>query len=257
MTWRIDPKTSTRKGYPRHQALADGIAAELMDTITDAMAAHPRSQQKLIGPSEIGIPCERAILHKLNQDDEPDRGPAWKPAVGTAVHAQLEEWFSTDRKVADGWKTEERVTVGTIGGTPIDGSTDLYGGGAVIDWKIVGDYKLKLVRRSGPGPQYRAQAHTYGRGWEDDGFAVEIVMIAFIPRDGELNDAFFWWEPYDRHIADEALRRCEHLWTVLKAVGIDAAVKLFPPCTDRFCPWGCVEERRAAEPPRTAAQIFS
>ena len=54
--------------------------------IRHAIAHHPRSLQKRIGPSEVGTPCDRRIGYKLLGHTENERGDAWKPTVGTAVH---------------------------------------------------------------------------------------------------------------------------------------------------------------------------
>jgi hypothetical protein len=234
MSWARN--TTTRKGEPL-QRLADEVGAELYSRISGAITDHPRSQQKLIGPSEIGVPCSRALLHKLAQDDEPDRGPAWKPTVGTAVHAWLEGVFSTDSAVEDGWRTEERLVVGNIGPHEIAGSCDLFVPGVVIDWKAVGKTRLTQYKSKGPGPQYRTQAHTYGKGWDDLGEPVQIVMVAFVPRDGELRDSYLWWEPYDRSIAEAGLRRANAAYDLLDALGLEGALALYPECGDRWCPW--------------------
>ena len=62
-------------------------------------------------------------------------------------------------------------------------------------------------------------------------------MICFLPREGELSDAFIWSEPYDRSVAEETLDRVNRLAELLQAIGIDAAVSLYPPCDDTWCPW--------------------
>jgi hypothetical protein len=205
-----------------------------MDVVTDGIQAHPRSHQKLIGPSEIGTPCLRALLHKLNQDPEPGSGPpAWKPAVGTALHNQMEAWFASCRD-SDQFLVEQRVNVGTIGDKTISGSTDLFmkPAGAVIDHKFIGKTRLRDYRAAGPGDQYRKQTHIYGRGWELAGWPVHLVMIAFVPRDGELADAWFWWEEYDRRIAFGAMARANRCWRRIQEIGIDAALAEVPPCQD-------------------------
>lgn len=63
----------------------------LMAAIRHKIHHHPRSQQKRIGPSEIGNPCDRRIGYKLLGHPERERGDAWKPTVGTAVHAWIDE----------------------------------------------------------------------------------------------------------------------------------------------------------------------
>lgn len=234
---------------PRQLEWARCLAEEYMDVVTAGIQAHPRSHQRLIGPSELGVPCQRALLHKLNKDPEPDRGPAWKPAVGTALHAQMEEWFSGREE----WLVEQRVDVGMIGPEQISGSTDLfYRAGAVIDHKFVGKTRLLHYRAHGPGEQYRVQAHTYGRGWAALGYPVQMVMIAFVPRDGELADSYFWWEPYDPMVALVAFAQANRLYRRLQEVGLAAALAEFQPCDDQWCPWcapgNAVDDARQTNP---------
>lgn len=225
-----------------------------LGVIKDGITRHPRSLQKRIGPSEIGRPCDRWILHKLNGDGEPDRGPAWKPAVGTAVHDQLERWFDAANRHGGEverveWVTEWSVNVGQIGGQDTPGHSDLFHvpTGTVIDHKIVGPKQLSKYRLHGPSQQYRVQAHLYGKGFTDDGGwgPCRHVAIAFLPRDGELSGAYFWSEPYNPHLAAEALQRANRLWTMLTVVGIDAALAASPLCDDQWCTW-CKTEKREA-----------
>lgn len=226
-----------------------------LNVIKDGITRHPRSLQKRIGPSEIGRPCDRWILHKLNGDGEPDRGPAWKPAIGTAVHDQLERWFAAANRGGGEvdhaeWITEWEVTVGSIGGQPITGHSDLFHvpTGTVIDHKIVGPKQLAHYRLHGPSEQYRTQAHLYAKGFTDDGGwgPARTVAIAFLPRDGELSSAVFWSEPYDPHRAVNALGRANRLWNLLRVVGIDAALNASPVCDDQWCTWCRAERRQAA-----------
>lgn len=219
------------------------VATALLGTITDQISAHPRSLQRRIGPSEIGMECTRRLVHKLAGDDEPDRGPAWKPTVGTALHAQMEQWFGA---TPEEFLVEQRVAVGRIGEQVITGSTDLFlpAEGVVVDWKFVGPTRLKSYRSRGPGPQYRVQAHLYGNGWKSAGHRVEAVMIAFLPRDGELTDAWFWWEPHDPMVGYQAMARANQLHADIQARGRDQVLADYPLCSDRWCPW-CATEARA------------
>lgn len=213
--------------------LPDVIKDLYLEVIEGAIAAHPRSQQKRIGPSEIGIPCDRCLGHKLHGTPEAERGPAWKPAVGTAVHAQLEEWFTKasadDPEQASAWECETRVNVGEIDGTEITGSCDLYFtySGMVIDHKVVGPKMLTKYRTNGPSQQYRVQAHLYARGFLRAGRMARHVAIAFLPRDGELKLAHFWHEPFDEQIAIDALARANRIAVnvrAMSALGEDAVL---------------------------------
>ena len=87
------------------------------DVIRGAIANHPRSLQKRIGPSEIGTPCDRRIGYKLLGQDENPRGDAWKPTVGTAVHGWLEkalEDANLAQVIADRILADERVDAVTV-----------------------------------------------------------------------------------------------------------------------------------------------
>lgn len=225
--------------------LADDVRVSLqatMDVITDAIEHHPRSQQKRIGPSEIGVDCDRALAAKIAELPEPPRGPAWKPTVGTACHTQMEDWFG---KLEGDYMVEHRVHVGDIGDTQITGSTDLFlpHEGMVLDWKFVGPKALTRYKAKGPSQQYRTQAHLYGRGWERAGYPMRSVCIAFLPREGELSEGYWWWEPYDRMVALLALARANQLHARLQAEGLNQVMNSFPDCGNRYCDW-CEIARR-------------
>jgi hypothetical protein len=221
---------------------ADALQQEYLDTLRNGINANPRSAQRRIGPSEIGIACSRALIHKLLKHEEPARAAAWKPAVGTALHTQVEEWFNavaqTDAQYGR-WLTEQRVTVGTIGGEEITGSTDLWDewSHAVIDHKFVGKTSLRNYRANGPSLQYRVQGHLYGRGWANAGKNPDIIMIAFVPRDGELDETYFWWEQYNPFIAEAALNRANNLLAAATILGAETALAAYPACDFVFCPW--------------------
>lgn len=236
---------------------AQATAESLIQTIEGNIKNHPRSQQKRIGPSEIGIDCTRRLLHKLAGHNEPDRGPAWKPTVGTALHAQMETWFQAVNDFLPGsYLIEEKVNVGRIADTDITGSTDLFIPEAktVVDWKFVGPTRLKHYRSKGPSNQYRIQAHLYGKGWVAAGYQVEQVMIAFLPRDGDLSDSYFWWEPFDPMTAIQALVRANQLQAGITEHGIDYMLAQYAPCDDRWCPW-CAPTNSIKE--TTATQFFA
>ncbi len=229
--------------YPEHlmQRGADPklLRAEVMDVITNAIANHPRSLQKRIGPSEVGHPCARRIGYTLlgvgpfnGFGDVP-----WLPTIGTAVHAWLEERFidaNPDQSWAR-WLVELTVSVGDILGVDITGHCDLYdrATATALDWKIVGATQLRKYRAQGPGPQYRSQIHLYGRGLARRGLPVDQVTIAFLPRNGELRDAHIWTEPYDETVAEQALQRATGIATACAALGTDALPHL--EAVEAFC----------------------
>lgn len=222
----------------------DQLRTDLTDVITEAITWHPRSQQTLPGPSEIGTPCVRRLGYKMLAVPavNTDRGAAWKPTVGTAVHTWLQETFTgyNDRHKVDRFYLEQKVTCGYLNGQPLKGTCDLYdrATATVVDWKIVGLAALKRYRVDGPGDQYRTQGHLYGRGFARLGLPVERVAICFLPQNGELTDMHLWSEPYDEQIALDALTRAEGIAQLTSGAGLDA-LPLLPTadawCT--YCPW--------------------
>lgn len=227
------------------------LRADLLAVIQARIDDHPRSQQKRIGPSEIGTPCARKLAYKLSGTPESRSSDKWKATVGTAIHAWLADTFVTanaaQRPVR--WLVETKVDTGSIGPNDIDGSCDLYDRlwQAAIDWKTCGPSRLTHYRRHGPGEQYRTQVHDYGRGWTARGLPVRDVVIVFLPRNGDLTDAHVWSEAYDPAIAIQAYERANRVSTLVAALGTGPALNLTAadgspaigtadaPCA--FCDW--------------------
>ena len=231
------------------------VWAELREHIEHTMTWHPRSQQKQIGPSELGTVCVRALAHKLNGDDEPPRSPALKPQVGTWCHDGLERTMrdANKRYGTERYLLERRVDVGEVNGSPVTGSCDLYDvlTGTVVDWKWLGKPSLDQMRRKGAKPVYRVQAHLYGRGYVRAGYPVHNVMIVGLPRDGELAQCTTWHEPYNEQITIDALARATAIAQLVDALGIEQTLKFYPECDDRYCAW-CASPRRYSATPISA-----
>ena len=230
---------------PQFQAISNGdkVAEEYLYAITDAILNAPRSLQRDLGPSDAGDPCVRRIGYKLLQQPSNDRRPNWKATVGTGTHMWLETAFDLynvkNAELLNGnerWYIETRVNVGEVNGVPMTGSCDLYDRltGTVIDHKTVNPTFLDKYRRQrNPGQQYRVQAHLYGRGWQRAGLPVTRVMVAFLPRNGELDDAYIWHEPYDEKVATDALQRLYGISQAINVLG-HAALELLP-TADAWC----------------------
>lgn len=208
--------------------------AEYRHIIETAIADQPRTQQRRIGPSELGIDCIRCLAHKLAGVPE-KREVAWLPWVGTAVHTQLQDVFTEFNKAYPDqprFLTETRVSVGEVDGQDITGNADLYDTvtAEVSDWKVVGKTTLTEVKRHGPSAVYRTQGHLYGRGFIRRGLPVARVRIVYLPRnEPTLSNAHVWHEPYDEQIALTALARADALAKAIKAVGVEAIVADLPP----------------------------
>lgn len=221
------------------------VRDELLDVITRTITAHPRSAQKRIGPSEIGTPCQRRLGYRLAGVEKVNDGAAWRPTVGTAVHEWLEWAFLRDNHLAtpDGatdtrWLLEHSLDVGEIAGVTITGKCDIYDRitATSIDWKNVGVTTLRSARANGPSPQYRAQAHLYGRGWARRGLPIETVAVFYLPSNGELSDAHYWHEPYNEQIALDALTNATTVATLLATFGPEKTLPILT-TADAYCTW--------------------
>lgn len=217
---------------------------ELLLTIQAAQIMAPRSQQQVIGPSELGTPCTRKLAYKLAQHPAAaDVEQSWRATVGTAVHAWLEEVFGRVL-LPDGeprYLVEQRVCVGQIGGQDIYGTADLYDKATctVIDWKVPGPSSLKRMRARGVGDTYRVQRNLYGLGVAIAGHRVEYVANALLPSAGDLSDAVLDVEPFTPLIAIDALKRANAIADATNLVGLAAVLDGTTAVDDycRSCPW--------------------
>lgn len=194
-------------------ALGDRIADDLRRLVRQYADGAERSQQKHLGPSEIGKPCTRCLArHVLGIPLTRDFDDPWCREIGTAIHNRLEEAAIHDNVLVNDpdirWITEKRVHPHPDL-LPAGGKADLYDAKTrtVIDHKTTSSQKIKQYRLNGPGPQYRVQAHLYGLGFHRTGQPVDHVAIAFWVRGGRLSDLYVWTEPYDVDIAMSALKR--------------------------------------------------
>lgn len=227
------------------QAAKADLLADLKGVFRRDWDNHPRSQQKRLGPSEVGHPCPRKLaagllqLERINPEGDPL--PAW---LGTAGHTKLEGAVIADNEriiaehMADSskrctfrdgqpvgrWYTERRVTIRE----DLSGTCDLYDtwSKTVIDFKFPGASRAKHYDKHGPSPEYRKQAHLYGRGYRNEGFDVERVGIWFIPRASFLSKSFVWSEPYDDTVADEILQKLDSIMVLLADLDIENHLEL-------------------------------
>jgi hypothetical protein len=224
----------------------DQLDLVIKQTIIHAASNAPRSLQTAIGPSEVGQPCLRRLAYKhLDVAPASTSGDIWRPTVGTAAHA----WLADSLELANRelghqrWIVEERVDIAP----GLSGSCDAFDTQTrtVVDWKVVGPSSLKKYRKDGPGQQYRTQLHLYGKGHANAGRQVDHVAIMFLPSAGALSDAYWWTEPYDQQIADDAIERLTLLGL---AVDVSLAqghplhqvlegITATPAHSCVFCPW--------------------
>lgn len=220
------------------------VVKDILDDIRTAMNTAPRSLQTTIGPSEYGNPCAKALIHALNGDKQPPNPDMdWKARVGSAIHSQCEAVFAP---MTWRYRTETKVTIGEIDGQPISGSCDLYDAASGIVW----DYKTKAddaacrkAAKDGPNARGRAQMHGYGRGFTSRTAdvipgkqnAVNYVGQIYLPRNGSLEAATWYAEPFDEQVVIDALDRATGLAQLVKAFGVVAALAMQTPCGAYLC----------------------
>ncbi|MEU5965936.1 hypothetical protein ABZ777_32425 [Micromonospora parva] len=210
---------------------------EMRQVLTTLDASRARSQQTRLGPSELGTPCQRQIAMKLagvvRQPE--DKRPPWAPMQGTAMHALMEEALHHHNRQLgrQRWLVEETLTVdpGLPGVDPITGHGDAFDTdhATVVDWKYTGVTALRQVKRKKvPNtelvkPEYRVQAHLYGRGHERAGRKVRWVRLVFLARSHDYSDSAEWTEEYRPDIADWAVDRYFATHDLIGEHGLDLA----------------------------------
>lgn len=204
----------------------------------------PRSKQLDIGPSEMGHPCERHIAYRLTATPAVNLGfDPWPAVVGTAVHAWVEQAVNEYQKAS---RQEDFLTETTLDISGVaTGHADLYWKSqkTVVDWKTAGPDVMKKVRANGPPDGYVVQAQIYGLGFEQAGWPVDRVALAFLPRAGWLRDMYVWSAPYARDIAEAALARVLAIGQKILDLNIFTNFHRFeqvpasPGDHCGFCPW--------------------
>jgi hypothetical protein len=169
-------------------------AAELRRVFLEHAAQAPRTLQQHLGPSELGVECDRQVVGKMaalpttNHVMDP-----WPSIVGTACHAWAEAAFTADNERGGilRWIAEQRVTPHP----DHPGTADLYDAveKAVVDHKFLGESSMAKVRNS-PPRKYVVQLLLYGLGYYLMGLPVTRVVLAAYPRTAASLDGLYVWE---------------------------------------------------------------
>lgn len=173
---------------------AQRYAKVLRGVFEDAAARAPRTLQQHLGPSELGVECDRQVAGKLaalpvtNHVVDP-----WPSIRGTALHAWAADAFTADnaRYGYQRWAAEVKVTPHT----EHPGTADLYDAAelAVVDHKFLGDSSMAKVKKA-PPRKYRVQLLLYGLGYLNAGLPVDRVVLAAYPATASSLDGMYIWE---------------------------------------------------------------
>lgn len=220
------------------------LGDEMVRVVKEQATLAPRSLQVAVGPSEVGMPCQRRLAYRLlnyptaNVDADP-----WAAVIGTATHTWLADALRADnqRRGRTRWAIETPLEIAP----GLRGSCDAFDLDTLtpIDHKIVGTTTMQTVKRDGPSQQYRTQLQLYGLGWDNLGFTPTEVVIVFYPRGGYLGGVYAWPEPYDRAAALAALERLDWLRIALDLLDIDqhldnlGQITAAPGHACAWCPW--------------------
>jgi hypothetical protein len=177
---------------------AGRYANELRDIVIRHANGSDRSQQRHLGPSEIGHVCHRQIAGKLAQLPPTNHVlDPWASIMGTAGHAWMETCLSqvNERLGRIRFLTEFKVTP-TMGFEGHPGTGDGYDADhqAVIDHKFLGDTSMNKLRRSGPPRHYYVQFLLYMLGFLALGLPVQRIVLLAWPRTTSSLDGMYVYE---------------------------------------------------------------
>lgn len=175
------------------------IANELIKAITASSKGSARSNQRKIGPSEIGG-CRRKVWMRFNQYETTNHNTLRLASImGTAIHTYIQEAFTAQDPFGERYMMEQEVADDGM----LVGHVDMYDkiNYEVIDWKTTKKSNLGYF----PSKQQRWQVQLYGYLLELNNYRVDNVTLVAIPRDGDERDIVYHTEPYDIEIAHEAL----------------------------------------------------
>ena len=218
---------------------ASALADRIKSVVNNRSANAPRSQQKRIGLSEVGEVCVRKTSYKLLdwEKTNPSTDP-WASISGTAIHAWLADAFE---EFPDLYLVEHPVRVtDELGGT-----ADLFDikNKMVIDHKCVGATAMKSRKKDGMTHQQRVQCNLYALGFENEGYEVEKIALAFYPLGGRLDGLHTIVEPFNRQLALDAIQRVQDAQVLLWQLDPEAnprnwqLIPSTPSNSCSYCPW--------------------
>lgn len=184
--------------------LAADIKAEITTMVRMYEEFQPRKMQLALGPSDLGVECDRRLAYKIAGVTGHNVGDPWAAFVGSSIHTRLEAVIRKYAERTGGhWLIEQRVVV-----TPeINGRADLVHDNIVIDIKSASPDVMKKLPDSGPRPSYLPQIHSYAYGLNAAGHKIDTVAFVFVPRSGRLDDMYVWADKYRPEIPEKAIDR--------------------------------------------------
>lgn len=190
--------SSAPKSVSGNTPWASRYAAEIRRIWAEDAAQDPRTLQDHLGPSELGVECDRQVAGKLaalpytNHVVDP-----WPSTRGRALHTHAADRVFPDDNARSGvlrWLTERKVTPHP----EHPGTADLYDAveQAVVDHKFLGESSMAKIRKD-PPRKYRGQLKLYGLGYYLLGLPVRrTVILAYPATAGSMDGLYVHEEPF-------------------------------------------------------------
>lgn len=202
-----DPAPVSTEQQPAMDPVNFLLADALRELVWTGAVSSERSLQVQAGMSEIGNECDRELAYKIaatppvNIDKDP-----MPSIVGTGFHMHMEKIFGhlDPRR----WLVETKVSYRGIPGT-----ADLYDRRRrlLVDWKSTSKSNLRKLRNDGPPMRYQIQIQLYGAAMREHGEDPQRLALAYVARDGSLDDLWVWSTVPDQSVVDQAVARYEAL----------------------------------------------
>jgi hypothetical protein len=207
---------------------AEALAEVLAEDIWTGCATAPRSLQQSIGWSQIGLECDRRLLHHLRGTPVVNFPDPLLAVVGTGIHSVLAEYYRRLDAGTGRYLVEQPVLWQGVPGT-----ADLHDRRrrTTVDWKTAPKSKVAHYRSQGPRKAQVVQVMGYGAALAAAGETVDHVALAYVPTDGKLTDLYVWRAPLDVEIAQRAVLRLADV----AAQPLPAVPSPGPLCT--WCPF--------------------
>jgi hypothetical protein len=230
-TW-TDPTPVEELPAPTIDPIGLVLADALRELIFTGATTSERSLQQAVGMSEIGADCERQLAYKIASTPPVNLDPDPMPSImGTGFHLHVQRMVERlDRRR---YLVETPVTFKGIPGT-----VDLYDRRrrVVIDWKSTGKSKLRRLRTDGPPMRAQIQIQIYGAALRELGEDPSRLALAYVPRDGSLDDLWVWSTVPDQALVDKWVGRFESIVDGHAAGASPADFKATPGPLCKYCP---------------------
>lgn len=173
--------TAAKTSPSGSSAWAAMYAGDIRRAWMEHAAEDARTVQRHLGPSELGVECDRQVAGKMAELPATNHVAPWWPSVrGRAMHTHAEDVFTADnlRTGLLRWSTEQRV----IPHPDHPGTSDLYDAveQSVGDHKFLGESPMAKIRKGWPRV-YLVQLLLYGLGYFLLGLPVKRVAVIAYP----------------------------------------------------------------------------